>query len=459
VAILLAGAAATAGAQGASYPSFKGGGDLRVRQEIFDDIPVKGRSGVAQVSRFGDNSYLRVRPRLWGEVGFSESLLVRGRLANEFRVYWNPDDDTAAKDAYVNQWDALDEVVVDNLYLDWKGLVGGALDARVGRQDMFYGNGRLIADGTPKDGSRTFYFDALKLTYKGFPENTIDFLAIYNQPENQLAIDRRNRDLTGYTNVYNDMTESGAGLYWKSSASKTLPFEAYYLYKNESEWETATRFYPWLYREGGVWKSEELDLHTFGARLMPKFGDTLDASIELAYQTGERGSQDVSGYMVDANAHWRPKVEGGVKPALGVGWYYLSGDDPGSDDDEGWNPLWARWPQYSELYTYAWDQDGAVRWSNFNMPYLDFEVTPSSAYRAKVLLGYMMAPEEDGSGGGDERGLLFTWWNYFTIGEKLLTGKDKLSGHLLLEVVDPGDYYASDQETAIFARWEFLYTF
>jgi hypothetical protein len=93
------------------------------------------------------------------------------------------------------------------------------------------------------------------------------------------------------------------------------------------------------------------------------------------------------------------------------------------------------------------------------MPYLDFEITPSRAYRAKVLLGYMMAPEEDGSGGGSNRGLLFTWWNYFTLGEKLLSSKDKLTGHLLLEYLNPGDYYSDGQNNSVFARWEFLYTF
>jgi hypothetical protein len=455
--MLAADGAVAADAQPVSYPAFKAGGDLRVRQEYFENIPVK--RDPPGFSRFGDNNYLRVRSRLWGEVGFSESIAVRGRLANEFREYWKPDGDDPRIDDYTALWDPLDEVVVDNLYLDWKGLFGGTLDARIGRQDLFYGNGRLIADGTPKDGSRTFYFDAVKLTYKGFAGNTIDLLGIYNEPENELAIDSQNRDLTGYTNVYNDMIEAGAGVYWKSNASKTLPFEAYYLYKHESKWETASQFYPWLVCKPGECKSDALDLHTVGARLMPRFGETLDASVELASQFGERGSQDVVGYMVDASAHWRPKIEGTSKPAFGVGWYYLSGDDPGSDDDEGWNPLWARWPQYSELYTYAWDVDGAVRWSNLNMPYVDFEVTPSSVYRTKVLAGYMFAPEEDGSGGGSHRGLLFTWWNYFNLAEKILGSKDKLTGHLLLELVNPGDYYLNDRDTAIFARWELMYTF
>ena len=36
--------------------------------------------------------------------------------------------------------------------------------------------------------------------------------------------------------------------------------------------------------------------------------------------------------------------------------------------------------------------------------------------------------------------------------------KDKLTGHLLLDVLDPGDYY-TQTKTAIFARWQFMYEF
>jgi len=46
----------------------------------------------------------------------------------------------------------------------------------------------------------------------------------------------------------------------------------------------------------------------------------------------------------------------------------------------------------------------------------------------------------------------------FTIGENLLVSKDKLSGHLWLEVLDPGNYYKVN-DTAHFARWQMVYEF
>jgi hypothetical protein len=68
-----------------------------------------------------------------------------------------------------------------------------------------------------------------------------------------------------------------------------------------------------------------------------------------------------------------------------------------------------------------------------------------------LLGGWMMAPEENGPGGGDERGKLFTAWFKFKL-------SDAWSGHLLGEFVDPGDYYQVDT-TAHFVRLEFMVKF
>jgi hypothetical protein len=158
--------------------------------------------------------------------------------------------------------------------------------------------------------------------------------------------------------------------------------------------------------------------------------------------------------MVDALAKWHIQGMEEQKTNLGVGWYHLS---------EDWDPLFARWPQYSELYVYAFSNpDGGIaRWSNVSMPHLDFSISPMKNYKCDLLLGYMFAPEKLGQGSGHNRGLLFTWWNKFTIKEQLFTQKDKLTGHLLLELMDPGDYYSGTQRehTAIFTRAEISYSF
>jgi len=419
---------------------FSYGGDIRLREVHFDNIPIK--ADPPGVTRGGENHFQRYRTRLWGRVDTSDAQYgLYGRLANEFRTYAT---DTSTGDAV---WNAIDEIIVDNLYVDGKDVMGAPIDLRIGRQDLIYGNGRVILEGTPKDGSRTIYIDAAKVTWKDVPNTTIDFLGIYTEPENELAIHRENRDITGMDGAYNDRTESGGGVYIKNKSVEKVPGEAYYLYKHASDWINSKKV-----------DQPEKDVNTFGTRLMPRFSDKFDANVEGAYQFGERGSDDMDGYMLDAALYWHPPVAESWAPALGVGWYYLSGDDPDTAEDEGWDPLWARWPQYSELYIYAWDADGAGRWSNLSMPYVDLKLTPNKRVKIYTLLGYMDANENDGPGPGTERGVLFTFRTDVVLKDKVFTEKDQLFGHVLVELLEPGDYY-NVGDTADFLRLELSYKF
>lgn len=425
---------------------YKWGGDVRVRGVTFDNIPINTPAGAPAVTRQGQNNFMRFRTRLWAEGTVAENVALRIRLVNEFRYYSKPDT--------TDNWDALDEIIIDSLYVDFNKLLNDSLDLRLGRQDLVYGTGKVILEGTPKDGSRTIYMDAVKATIRGIPDTSLDVLGIYNQPENEMAINSQERDLTGLARGFNDMTESGGALYAKNKSFEMTPLEAYYIYKRESDW----------LRNPGTTNQvtvPENTINTFGVRAMPKFNDQFDANVELAYQFGETGSEDMSGLMIDALGNWHMPYGGDKKPCLGLGWYYLSGDDPNTAKDEGWNPLWARWPQYSELYIYAFDADGAGRWSNVSMPHLDFTFAPiDKLLRMKFMAAYLMAPEDDrpGGGAGSERGFLGVWRNDFLLKEKMLSEKDKLFGHLLFEVLEPGNYSRST-DTAYFVRLELSYAF
>jgi hypothetical protein len=408
---------------------FTWGGDIRLRSVYFDNIPYP----IGIQARGGPNSFQRYRTRLWGDYQVNEDLKLHGRLINEFRTYQNPDN---------NSWNPLDEVVIDNLYFDWKA--SDSWSVRAGRQDLIYGTGKVILDGTPKDGSRTIYFDAVKASYTGIENTTIDFLGMYTRAKDPLAMHSEQRDIVGKVGGNNfDGAEAGGGVYLKNKSVKDLPFEAYYLIKTHEETWAAVNY-------------DEKNRHTVGTRLMPKLSDSLDANIELAYQFGD----DIRAYMIDSAINWHvPDCP--FKSTVSLGWYHLSGDDPSTATDEGWNPLWARWPQYSELYVYAFDTQGAGRWSNVSMPHVDFSFNPVEKLKTSLLLGYMYAPEKDLTTGGDKRGFLATLWNRFTIKENLLSDGDKLSGHVLFEAMDPGDYYTSDQQNhlALFARVELNYSF
>ncbi len=404
---------------------FKWGGDFRFRTVYFDNIPyapLPGGGGPTE-ARQGANSFQRYRTRIFGEYHPSqnENLYFRGRLVNEFRTGQNSQRGDAA-----TGWDAFDETVIDNLFVDYKH---DMFDVRLGRQDLIYGTGKLILDGTPKDGSRTIYFDAAKVAYKGIDNTTVDFLAMYTQAKDPLALHSQDRDIVGYAGPSNpyEGVEAGGAVYIKNKTYENLPWEAYWIIKTDQQLPTD-------------------EVNTVGTRLMPKLNDTIDGNLEMAYQS----TTGMDAFMIDALVNWNIMED--QKGKLGLGWYHLS---------EDWNPVFARWPQYSELYVYSYDTSGAGRWKNVSMPHIDFSISPMKNYKADFLLGYMFAPENDGFGSGHARGLLFTWWNQFTIKEQLFSQRDKLTGHVLFELMQPGDYYDGDQRdhTASFLRFELNYAF
>jgi len=426
------------------------GGDIRIRQSYFDEIPII--VDPPGVTRGGENNFFRFRTRLWGQFDPSEDVTVKGRIVNEWREVVEP---STAGRTDVSTWEFPDELIVDQLYLEIRNLLDGDIDVRVGRQDLIYGTGKLILEGTPKDGSRTIYMDAAKLTYKGIENTTVDLFGIYNQSENDLGVNdfdnSGKRDIVGYDKYFNDVVESGGGIYIKNKSIETMPYEAYYIFKDESDWDSQTA-------DGAVVKAGQ-EIHTLGFRVMPTLADGITASIEAAVQNGEiDGGADLEAWMADAVVNMSLPILEKIKPSIGAGVYYLSGDDPNTSENEAWNPLWARWPQYSELYVYAWDAEGAANWANVMMPHIDLSFAPWKGAKTTAMLGYLTAPEETGPGTGDERGWLATMLTDFTLAREILTDSDVLKAHLLVEVLDPGNYYNVDNE-AVFARWELMYVF
>ena len=98
-------------------------------------------------------AYTRNRTTLGLSWKAAKNLEVLGKVTNEFRVYLAP------KDRAFN-WH---ELFVDNLYVKWTIPGRVPFTVTAGRQDLNFGEGFVIADGTPGDGSRSYYFNALRL--------------------------------------------------------------------------------------------------------------------------------------------------------------------------------------------------------------------------------------------------------------------------------------------------------
>ncbi len=416
---------------------FAAGGSLRVRQETFDDIPIV--ADPPGVTRGGKNDSLRVRTTLWTRLQSGHAVLY-GRLNNEHRHWFTPSGSTSY------EWP--DEVIVDNLYLRLDRIFGDDTVLTVGRQDILLGSRRMVLEGTAKDGSRTIYFDGATFSAKLDELTRIDLFGVYTTAENHLAIESEHRDVTGYKAGFNDMDEAGGGVFLTSRCTEALPFELFYIYKHD------TRYF-WQTPEGEQ-RVPSSDFHTVGTRLLPRFSESVTGELEVAGQFGKKGDQDVEAYMAAGGIRWAP--EHALKPFVSANAVYLSGDKQGTDKAEGWNPLWGRYPWISELYIYAWDAEAAGAWTNLVYPHLQVGCVPARGMNLVASVGPLMAERKNGPGDGDLRGWLgIARWD-FPLGSDLLAKGDALRGHLLAEVLDPGDYY-NVSSTSYFLRWELLYSF
>jgi len=422
------------------------GGDIRIQEEMYDDIP----------GMLGGNyhNYFRLRSRVWGQVE-NDDFRLNIRFANEFFQTLKPTHD--------HSYQFPDELFVDNLYLDLNNLFWDRVNIRIGRQDFLgaqgpiYGAGRVLCDGTPADTSRTVYMDAIKATITLDEKNTLDLLGIYNSAYNFLSfghshdaagntLDRRQLTMLHVPPPTDEMEEYGGGLYFKSREIKEVPFDLYYLFKRETD-----------ARLPGGAHVPGRSTHTVGLRVTPKISEALSAEIEGAAQAGEKDNgADCYGYMVYGGLTYSPNLSEKIKPYVTGACYFLSGDkNRGTgDDDNAWNPLWARWPQISELYVYNF-MYGAGYWSNLLYPHMQAGVSIGPGHRIGASTGPMFAAVEDdnGGGGGSLYGWLGTLRYDFLLFKGLFNNRGDVFGHVVGEVLDPGDYYASN-DTAYFVRWE-----
>ncbi len=407
---------------------FSWGGDARFRITSLNEIPLSRGGPVLP-----DYLFNRNRVRVWGQYDPNEDMTFRVRLVNEWRYYdsGKTDDD---------RYHPTEETLPDNLYAEFRNLIGGKLSLKIGRQDMIYGTGKIILDGTPGDGSRTIFFDAIKASLK-LEENQIDIFALYNHDIDDLTMNSKDRSLINISTTV-DQNEGAIGLYGKNKSFENMPFEYYYVYKEE-------------HIDGS---NNDVDLNTAGFRVMPKFGNGLSGNLEVAHQWGDKGSNDIGGDLVDASLTFKPAFWQGIKPSFVAGYYHLSGDDTqgASNDNNEWHQVFARWPQISELYVYSFigATDSIGGWTNLSTAYVGMNMVPFAGSSLQLRYYDLKADEADlkGGGTGKDRGDLVTAMLKFKI-------TDDLTGHLRGEWLDPGSYHAASAKRSTFARFNLEYKF
>jgi hypothetical protein len=445
-----------ASAQGQPAPSdewkFKWGGAERVRHEYWRNW--KDMNNQNTPATEDNRNLFRVKTSLWGQADYGKNLSGYLRLANEFRAYpyfggttgSNPDKSADKKGYYFD----INEVVVDNLYADIKNFMELPVDLRIGRQDFLgaYGEGFLIMDGTPGDGSRTFYFNAAKASWRMDDKNTIDFVYINNPRDeefmpviNRTMLERRgtNKDKAPFN--LNTTDEIGYVAYWKNKSVENLSLEGYYIYKSEDD-------------QGGVGaQSKKSQINTIGSFAKYNFSPFTFRG-QLASQFGKYGDEDrtgLGGYgWLDydfKDTAWSPQAS--------IGYVYLSGNDLDSAKNEGWDPLFSRFPLWSELYllSYAGETGVVGYWTNLSMPGATLKFKPSEKMKLSFSYYYLMANEDVASssifsGTSKQRGTMPQVRIDYTFDKK-----KNVTGYIIAEYLDPGKFY-KNEDPAIFVRTE-----
>jgi hypothetical protein len=441
-----------------------GGIDVRARYDWYDNLP---NSGGAISPPYAD--YYRLRTRVWGSAYFGDYGLYM-RLGNEFRGY-----DNYAPSHNYNSFP--DQLFVDNLYLDFKNMLYDRVDLRIGRQDLQYGANRVISDGTPADGSRSAYFDAIKLTVRVSEKTSGDFFAMYTKPvDNFLTIgdgDGENYNLTSYDGALgsgkdDDLTEWGVGTYWTIKEFKECPIELYAIYKDESDWHKKGK------------KADTIpgrQYATLGTRLTPQFTENFTGDFEAAYQFGQTDDNDakeisgqpINAFMLYGGLTYKAK-EVFMKPYLTAATLYLSGDDKSSaynstsadDSITGWNPVYGRTTYLGELPVKMYGS--SYRWSNLIWPHIEPGFEPFKNHKFKLQTGPMFADKNDNQSDSDED-LYRGWYTQLkyeaTLLKEIVGKRGAVKAAVQLEHMAYGDYYQQDNtpDNGYFARVEVSMSF
>jgi len=371
---------------------------------------------------------LRFRTKLWGKLSVPDQSEFMVLLNNESRKIFTPETDFK-----------FDEIIFENLYLDWR--FGEGMRMRLGRQNLSRGEGFILIEGTPGDGSRTIYCNALDVIQSFADSSQIEIIALSDPHRDQYlpVIEDRGRSLV-------EWDEAAAGFYVTARDIPATVLDAYYFLKTERE-DTRPPDNPAYQPDRSV--------QTLGGRADRKLGRGFALTAEFAGQWGsidpDRAIRAWGGY-----ARLKRTFAHAITPSFSVAVIGLSGDDQATGADENWDPLFSRWPSWSELYIYSLSKEkGTAYWTNEKMLQVEFQAAPwkplslrATYYRMGAFHAYPGDPAVFAD--GRHRGDLVEFRADLRAGRSW-------KGHILYEWMAPGDYYASD-DAAHFFRVEVIYT-
>ncbi len=415
---------------------FKWGGDVRMRA-IWDHNATTLRDAAVANERF----WQRFRARVWWSILPVDDVEINARLTWEFINFCRP----AIADLRSTNFE---DVIFDNLNVHVKNIGGIPLSLKVGRQDFAgpvdgYGDYWLILDGTPLDGSRTIYFDAIR-TRLEVPEwkSTFDWVVVGNQSESDHLLYSFGSDMPRL-----EHDEVGSWIYMKNRSLENTAIDAYFMY---------------VHRTPQLANGDDAHIYTYGGRLEHKFDENWTGRAEIAQQVGRKNGDRLCalGFNSRVTYFWNDAMKNQTR----LSYEYLSGDDPSTDTNEQFDNLWGRWPQWSELYQ-GWTSRyrGEFRpgeLANFHRIGLGHSVFPCKPLEFCADYHLLFADENTRAGdigfsdSGCFRGQLLALLMRYTILDPKVEPIG-MTGHAIAEFFFPGDYYSDfGNDPAVFLRYE-----
>jgi hypothetical protein len=439
------------------------GTDLRFRNEYFYDLITLNPN-----VKLHEQDYFRFRGRLWTSITPVDDLSLNVRLASEPREWMNPAGYTIFKGK-----EGLDmtEGVFDSVNVKWKNVLSQPLTITVGRQDIILGDGWLVGDGTPYDGSWTYFLDSARLAYELKDQHTtIEAIGILQSARDDAwmpVINPQHRLLT-------EQNEKGAILQIANTSIKAANLTGYFIYKHDDaasmSQADALSYHP-----------DNADIYTIGGRVNGLLGENWKYWVEGAYQLGRKeypvlvspyvpaGTyRDIDAFGLNSKLTYMFKDK--LNNQLALSLEFLSGDDPNSKgNDEMFDVLWGRWPRWSETGLYMFPAETRVgqeanlirfgpTWTVNPIKDLEF----SASYYALFAQSDVptIGATQTLPAGNPAR--LFTdtgnFRGHFAAAALKYKFSQHMSGHLWTEFLFPGDYYVY-RSMMTFLRAEVLFTF
>ena len=164
-------------------------------------------------------------------------------------------------------------------------LLGGRQDIALGDPDDWW----LVMDGTPGDGSWTFFLDSLRATYDAKDIKTkMDVIYIYQDalPDGVMPTigeSSGNTSPLGKRPYYlTEQNEQGAIIYLSNKSVKDMQIDGYFIYKGDHRTDTT------LIKNG-----DNADIFTVGSKITGTPTEHWFYSAEAAYQFGSKQDSNV----------------------------------------------------------------------------------------------------------------------------------------------------------------------